>query len=111
MRKGNTISVVIPALNEQEALGKVLRDIPSWVDEVVVADNGSTDRTPEVAKENGAKVVYEPEKGYGAACMKAIAALDAIMDLAKTQETTDTSKMLKAADMVTDFVKEANKNS
>ena len=51
----------------------------------------------------------EKEKDRNA--KKAIAALDAIMDLAKTQETTDTSKMLKAADMVTDFVKEANKNS
>jgi hypothetical protein len=53
--------------------------------------------------------VQEKEKDRNA--KKAIAALDAIMDLAKTQETTDTSKMLKAADMVTDFVKEANKNS
>jgi len=51
----------------------------------------------------------EKEKDRNA--KKAIAALDAIMDLAKTQETTDTTKMLKAADMVTDFVKEANKNS
>lgn len=67
------IDVVIPALDEQEALPLVLRDIPRPpVRRVVVADNGSRDRTAAVALENGAEVVYERERGYGAACLKAL---------------------------------------
>jgi glycosyltransferase involved in cell wall biosynthesis len=72
------VAVVIPALNEQDALPHVLRDIPSrLVCRVVVADNGSTDRTAEVARAHGAEVVHEPERGYGAACLKALAHLAA----------------------------------
>jgi glycosyltransferase involved in cell wall biosynthesis len=68
-----TIDVIIPALNEEAALPSVLRDIPgSLVRRVVVADNGSTDRTAEVAREHGAEVVRQDERGYGAACLKAL---------------------------------------
>ncbi len=67
------VDVVIPALDEEEALPKVLAAIPSdLVRRVVVADNGSTDRTAEVARTAGALVVHEAERGYGAACMKAL---------------------------------------
>jgi glycosyltransferase involved in cell wall biosynthesis len=67
------VDVIIPALNEQDALPLVLRDIPrAFVRRVVVADNGSTDDTALRARENGAEVVYEPERGYGAACLKAL---------------------------------------
>ena len=69
------ISVIIPALNEEDAIGKVLHDIPSWVDEVVVVDNGSTDKTAEVAASKGAKVVLEPVRGYGSACLTGIEAI------------------------------------
>ena len=70
------VVVIIPAFNEEEALPKVLRDLPSGVvDEVIVVDNNSTDRTPEVARELGATVVHEPQAGYGAACLRGIAAL------------------------------------
>ena len=73
-----TVDVIIPALNEQDALPLVLRDIPRPpVRRVIVADNGSTDRTAEVARKNGAEVVHEPERGYGAACLKALAHLAA----------------------------------
>ncbi len=73
-----SVVVVIPALNEQDALPHVLRDIPSpLVCRVVVADNDSTDRTAEVAREHGAEVVHEAERGYGAACLKALAYLAA----------------------------------
>ena len=73
-----SVDVIIPALNEQDALPLVLRDIPRPpVRRVVVADNGSTDRTAEVALKNGAEVVHEPERGYGAACLKALAHLAA----------------------------------
>lgn len=69
MKHGKTVGVVIPALNEEAAIGKVLAEIPAWVDTVVVADNGSHDRTAEVACQGGAIVVREPEPGYGAACL------------------------------------------
>ena len=70
------VDVVIPALNEEAALPHVLAEIPhSAVRRVVVADNGSTDGTARVAREAGATVVHQPEKGYGAACLKALALL------------------------------------
>lgn len=70
------IDVVIPALNEELALPQVLREIPRPpVRRVVVADNGSTDATADVARAHGAEVVTEPERGYGAACLRALAHL------------------------------------
>lgn len=73
-----TLDVVIPALDEEEALPHVLRAIPRPpVRRVVVADNGSRDRTASVAQAHGAEVVREPERGYGAACLRAIAHLAA----------------------------------
>jgi len=73
-----SVACVIPALNEEQALPLVLREIPRpLVKRVVVADNGSTDRTAEVAREHGAEVVCERERGYGAACLKALAHLAA----------------------------------
>ena len=50
MRKGASVAVVIPALNEAASIGQVLSDIPSWVDDVVVADNGSDDETASIAR-------------------------------------------------------------
>jgi glycosyltransferase involved in cell wall biosynthesis len=75
MLSGMRIGVVIPALDEEAAIGKVIAAIPAWVDAIVVADNGSCDRTAEVARNAGAEVVSELERGYGAACLKALAAL------------------------------------
>jgi uncharacterized protein len=75
MRNGLRVGAVIPALNEEKSIGKVLSAIPDWVDEVVVADNGSSDRTAGIAKEHGAHVVREPHRGYGAACLAGIAQL------------------------------------
>jgi glycosyltransferase involved in cell wall biosynthesis len=61
--------VVIPALNEEAAIGGVVREVPrDLVDEIIVVDNGSTDRTAEIAAAAGARVVREPVRGYGAAC-------------------------------------------
>jgi len=70
------IAVVIPALDEEQAIGKVLRDIPEGASQVVVVDNGSRDRTAEVARGLGAEVVAEPRRGYGQACLTGIAQLD-----------------------------------
>ncbi len=63
------IAVVIPAFNEAGSISKVIADIPrALVDCIVVADNGSTDNTAEVARRLGALVVSEPRRGYGYAC-------------------------------------------
>lgn len=64
------IDVLIPAWNEEKSLPLVLRDLPKdWVRQVIVCNNGSTDGTETVAKANGAVVVTENERGYGAACL------------------------------------------
>lgn len=70
------MGVVIPALDEERAIGRVLAEVPEGlVDEVIVVDNGSRDRTADVARAAGARVVSEPQRGYGAACQAGIAAL------------------------------------
>ena len=72
------ITVIIPVLNEQDAIGLVIRDIPKDVaDEIIVVGNGSTDNTAMVAEKVGARVVREPHRGYGAACLKGIASAHA----------------------------------
>ena len=68
------VDVVIPARNEEAAIGQVLADIPRWVRCVYVVDNGSTDGTAEVARAGGACVLREEERGYGAACLRGVAA-------------------------------------
>ena len=71
---GKRVSVIIPALNEQDSIELVIWDIPKHlVKEIIVVDNGSTDRTSEVASHAGARVVCENRRGYGAACLKGIA--------------------------------------
>ena len=70
------VDVVIPALDEERALPSVLAAIPrDLVRRIVVSDNGSRDRTAHVAREGGAEVVVESERGYGAACLRALAHL------------------------------------
>jgi len=66
------VAVLLPALDEQDALPGVLDAMPAYVDRVVVVDNGSTDRTVEVARAHGAEVVHEPRRGYGSACLAGI---------------------------------------
>ncbi len=67
------IDVIIPAYNEEKSIPKVIAEIPNIVRHIVVANNNSTDRTGEVAKAAGAEVVFEPQKGYGKACLTAMA--------------------------------------
>lgn len=67
MYKGLRITVIIPCLNEEEGIQLVLRDIPDFVDETIVVDNNSTDRTPDVAAQMGAIVIKEQFPGYGRA--------------------------------------------
>ncbi|MDN5205218.1 glycosyltransferase family 2 protein [Fulvivirgaceae bacterium BMA10] len=65
------IKVIIPAFNEQNSVGNVVRDIPkTLVSEVIVVNNASTDETERAAREEGAKVIDQPIRGYGNACLK-----------------------------------------
>ncbi len=66
------ILAIIPALNEEASIGRVIADLPDLVSTVIVGNNGSTDRTAEVAREHGALVVHQSERGYGAACLAAL---------------------------------------
>ena len=66
------VNVIIPALNESAAISKVIGDIPDFVQEIIVVDNGSTDTTAEMAKNAGATVLHESKKGYGHACLKGL---------------------------------------
>ena len=64
------IKVIIPAYNEQDSIANVINDIPKTVEEVIVVNNNSTDNTVENAKNAGATVLTENNKGYGYACLK-----------------------------------------
>jgi glycosyltransferase involved in cell wall biosynthesis len=68
------VSVIIPTCNEAEAIGRVLADLPSHlVTEVIVVDSNSTDGTPDHARSLGARVIEEPRRGYGRACLTGLA--------------------------------------
>jgi len=77
------ISVIIPALNEEEPIADVIRAVASTKipHEVIVVDNGSTDRTADRARAAGARVVAEPRRGYGRACAAGIRALSPQSDV------------------------------
>jgi glycosyltransferase involved in cell wall biosynthesis len=71
------VSVIIPTRNEASAISRVLADLPAdLVTEVLVVDSNSTDGTPEIAAKMGARVVHEPHRGYGRACLKGLAIAD-----------------------------------
>ncbi|HEY4683757.1 MAG TPA: glycosyltransferase family 2 protein [Candidatus Acidoferrales bacterium] len=74
---GNSLlALIIPALNEEQAIGGVLASLPlEWFSQILVADNGSTDRTAWIAGNAGAEVVREARRGYGSACLAALARL------------------------------------
>ena len=87
--KNKKVAVIIPAHNEQGSIADVVQGIVSLisqstkqplVDEVIVCDNHSSDETASKATQAGARVVYEHQKGYGAACLKAISSLDTKTD-------------------------------
>jgi glycosyltransferase involved in cell wall biosynthesis len=69
------VSVVIPTHNEAQAIERVLADLPSdLTTEVIIVDSNSTDGTPEIAARMGARVIQEPRRGYGRACLTGLAA-------------------------------------
>lgn len=68
------VSVIIPTHNEAQAIGRVLAELPSnLVAEVIVVDSNSSDGTPEIAGKMGARVIQEPRRGYGRACLTGLA--------------------------------------
>lgn len=71
------IDVLTPALNEEGSIAKVIEDVPrGLIRHFIVCDNGSTDATSRIASSAGAIVVFEPEKGYGAACLKGLSLIE-----------------------------------
>ncbi|MFT5884044.1 MAG: glycosyltransferase involved in cell wall biosynthesis [Arcticibacterium sp.] len=70
------IFVIIPAFNEALSIDKVIAEIPTYVEEIIVVNNNSSDHTAEAAKKAGATVINEPRQGYGFACLKGIEALE-----------------------------------
>ena len=68
------VVAVIPVLDEQDAIGRVLSEMPGMVSRRIVVDNGSRDRSADVARAHGARVLHEPRRGYGQACLTGIAA-------------------------------------
>jgi len=77
------INVIIPALNEEEPIADVIRAIAATKipSEIIVVDNGSTDQTAEHARSAGARVVAEPQRGYGRACAAGVRALSPECDI------------------------------
>ena len=76
------VSVIIPVYNEEQSLPAVLADLPKdLVTEVIAVDNGSTDDSAALARRLGCRVVAEPRRGYGQACLTGIAHLDAQTDI------------------------------
>src|SRR5262245_41004001 len=94
--------LIIPALNEEPAIGLTLESVPhALYAEIIVADNGSRDRTAEIAREAGARVVTETRRGYGSACLRALANLppdaDAVvfMDADCSDDPNEAAKLLE----------------
>lgn len=77
------VTVIIPAWNEEASLPSVLRDLPS-TGQVIVVDNASTDGTASVARESGASVIHEAQRGYGAACLRGLAEIGAQVQAGNT---------------------------
>jgi hypothetical protein len=111
--RAQRIALIIPALNEEQAIGGVIASLPDWLDEVVVVDNGSTDQTAAIAADHGATVVHEPRRGYGAACLAGLTHLAfghrpdivAFMDADRSDDPADLPALLEpivsgSADMV-----------
>jgi glycosyltransferase involved in cell wall biosynthesis len=98
-----TVDVVIPALNEAESIGLVLASLSRPpIRRAVVCDNGSSDRTAEIAEDHGAMVVREPRRGYGSACLRALRALNVdppdvvlFMDADRSDDPDDTPAVLE----------------
>ena len=73
----NKIALITPANNEEDSIGLMLSSLPKDIfSQIIVVDNNSKDSTAKIAKDLGADVVFEPQEGYGKACLKGIATLN-----------------------------------
>ncbi len=94
-------ALIIPAFDEEAAIGVTLSRVPPELYRVIlVADNGSRDRTAEIARSHGATVVPEPERGYGAACLRAISALPADIDIVVFMDADSSDNPAEAARLI-----------
>lgn len=97
----DSLALIIPALNEADSIGVLLRQLPPIFMQIIVVDNGSTDATAEVARAAGAHVVSEPRRGYGRACLAGLAALRReitailIMDADLSDDPADAERLAK----------------
>ncbi len=101
MPQNPRIALIIPALNEAETIGLLLRQLPrARLAQIVVVDNGSSDSTPQIARDGGAEVLLEPRRGYGRACQRGLAALHpetqavAFMDADLSDDPADLDRLL-----------------
>lgn len=106
MFHNKTVSVVMPAFNEEDSIAAVIKDFleSEYPDEIIVVDNNSTDRTKELALAAGAKVVSESKQGYGHACRRAL--LEGSGDyivLVESDETFSAKDLLKFLAYAEDF--------
>lgn len=112
--KGIEVSVVLPCLNEEKAIGSCIRKIKEVFSregisgEIIVADNGSVDRSSEIAAQEGAVVVLEPQRGYGAAYLRGLKEVRGkyivIGDSDNSYDFYDIPKFLKSLSAGYDFV-------
>ena len=95
MHRDLSISVVIPCYNEEEGVQQVIKSLPECVDEVVVVDNNCTDRTAEVARALGARVVTQTTKGYGAAYKAGLPAVTGDVTITMDGDSTYPSEQIE----------------
>jgi len=104
MFQKKSISVVIPAYNEEEAIETVIKDFKKlrFIDEIIVIDNNSTDLTSKISKDLGAKAIKEKRQGYGYACIRGLkeakTELVVIVEGDSTFDADDTKRFLKHID-------------
>ena len=103
MYQGHSISVVIPAYNEELGIAETIQSFQKpYIDELIVIDNNSQDRTAEIAKSLGATVIREPQQGYGYAVRRALSKASGEYVILTEADTTfkgfDMPKLLKYAE-------------
>jgi glycosyltransferase involved in cell wall biosynthesis len=102
--RGDTIDVILPCLNEAQALPWVLARMPSWA-RPIVADNGSTDGSPDIARSLGARVVNVQQRGYGSACHAGLEAATAdVVAFMDTDASLDPGQLDRLREALADDV-------
>ena len=109
MYQGKKISLVIPCFNEEKGIKVILKETPSFIDEIIVIDNNSTDNTSNISKKFGARVIFEKKKGYGQAYLTGFKSMNgdiiATMDGDNSYSIKEISKLISfLTDNKIDFV-------